>query len=121
MGKIIFVAWIEENVEPENKGVFGKILLTILKWLLLALAYILYWIIGGFYILIKSIIYKNKLWICLGAQYCIASIGLVLTANLLSPENFWSYFFGVWMLLNIITLILFIKKSDDLDLREENA
>lgn len=114
MEKKGIIIWIEE-IETDNGGVIGKVFLTLLKWMLLLVAYIVFWIIGGFYILIKSIFYKNLTWIILGVQYCLASIGLVLIFNL-APESFWTYVFVGWMLVNLATLIVFKIKSDDLDL-----
>ena len=59
--------------------------------------------------------YKNPLWIGIGIQYTLAAAGLI-TFSSIDPEGFWSIFFAVWMLLNIITLIVFNIKEDDLDL-----
>lgn len=112
MAKRQFIVWIEE-IETEDKGCFGLILLTLLKWFLLFIAYVLYWFIGGPYILIKSIMYKNPLWIGLGIQYTLALVGCVIFSE---SESFWFSFFAIWFVLNAITLIVFNVKEDELDL-----
>ena len=81
---------------------------VVLKW-------IFFFLWGGIYLLVKGIQNKSKVWIIVGAEFIVFTIGLGITANLL-PEGhdlYWiNYLFVVPVLINLVPLIYYIKNEE---------
>lgn len=81
---------------------------VVLKW-------IFFFLWGGIYLLVKGIQNKSKLWIIIGIEFVIFTIGFMITANVF-PEGhnlYWiNYLFGVPVIINLIPLIYYIRNME---------
>ena len=80
----------------------------VLKW-------VCFFLWGGIYLLVKGIQNKSKVWILIGAEFIVFTIGLVITVNVF-PEGhdlYWiNYLFVIPVLINLVPLIYYIKNME---------